>query len=156
MPASAHRRLGFAWLLLCAAIALHVLDEAFTGFLSVYNPTVEILRARLPWFPGRPLDDYAWLGGLSFGIFVLFCLAPFAFANARWFRPFAWLLSILMILNAILHTLATIAGRTVPEVTFPRPMPGFWSSPVLFAAALYLILQLSRTARPEPAQLRSS
>ena len=140
-----HQRLGFSWLLLCAAIALHVLDEALTGFLLVYNPTVEILRARFSWFPARPFEFTTWLFALCFGIVLLFCLAPFAFRNARLFRPIAWLLAIVMIFNAILHTLGTLAGRTVPEVTFQRPMPGFWSSPFLFAAAFYLILQLLRT-----------
>jgi hypothetical protein len=29
---------GNAWLVLCAALAIHVADEALTGFLSAYNP----------------------------------------------------------------------------------------------------------------------
>jgi hypothetical protein len=31
---------GIAWIALCLAFALHIIDEALTGFLSVYNPTV--------------------------------------------------------------------------------------------------------------------
>jgi hypothetical protein len=42
---------GRAWFLLTAALALHVLDEATTGFLHLYNPTVTAMRARWGWFP---------------------------------------------------------------------------------------------------------
>src|ERR1017187_6772928 len=43
------------------------------------------------------------------------------------------------------NALATIFGRTVSAVTFPRPAPGFWSSPPMAAAAIYLLVQLRRT-----------
>jgi len=33
-------RFGFAWVLLSLALTLHVIDEALTDFLSVYNPAV--------------------------------------------------------------------------------------------------------------------
>jgi hypothetical protein len=41
-------RIGFgqAWFALTVAFTLHVLDEASTGFFSVYNPTVTALRPR--------------------------------------------------------------------------------------------------------------
>ena len=45
------RKLGIAGVLLCAALALHVTDEALTGFLAVYNPTVVALRERLGYWP---------------------------------------------------------------------------------------------------------
>ena len=35
-----HRALGIAGVLFWMALALHVADEAVTGFLDVYNPTV--------------------------------------------------------------------------------------------------------------------
>jgi hypothetical protein len=35
----------------------------------------------------------------------------------------------------------------VESVTFPRPAPGFWSSPFMAAAAIYLLYQLRRSAR---------
>ena len=50
-PQHTARKLGFAWIALCFALALHVVDEALTGFLSVYNPTVLALRSRYAWFP---------------------------------------------------------------------------------------------------------
>ena len=30
---------------------LHVVDEAATDFLGFYNPLVQSVHARLPWFP---------------------------------------------------------------------------------------------------------
>jgi hypothetical protein len=36
---------------LCAALALHVADEALSGFLSVYNPAVRAIRERVPFLP---------------------------------------------------------------------------------------------------------
>jgi len=36
---------------LCVAFGLHVVDEALTDFLSVYNPIVRAVRARLPFLP---------------------------------------------------------------------------------------------------------
>jgi hypothetical protein len=51
-----------------------------------------------------------------------------------------------MILNALGHTLGTILGHTVPSVRFARPMPGFYSSPLLAAASLFLIWTLRKTA----------
>lgn len=42
-------RFGWAWVALCAALRLHIADEASTGFLSVYNRTVVELRRALPF-----------------------------------------------------------------------------------------------------------
>jgi hypothetical protein len=42
---------GRPWFALTIAFALHMVDEAATGFLNVYNPTVTAMRARFSWFP---------------------------------------------------------------------------------------------------------
>lgn len=86
-----------------------------------------------------------WLAGLMAAIAVLTAVSPFAFRGARRMRPVAWAFAILMLGNAAGHTLGTIAGRTVESVRFDRPMPGFYSSPLLFAAAIWLLLTLWRT-----------
>jgi hypothetical protein len=39
-----------------------------------------------------------------------------------------------------------MGGRRI-VVTFPRPAPGFYSSPFLFAASVWLMVRLRRTAR---------
>ena len=144
--ATAKRRLGLAWLLLCAAVAAHVADEALTGFLSVYNPTVLTLRQRLGWWPMPAFTYEGWLSGLIVGIVILFLLSPLAFGNARGFRPLAYVFAVLMTLNGVGHTVGTIAGRTFESIPFARPMPGFYSSPFLIAASIWVLVELRRSA----------
>ncbi len=142
-------RFGIAWLALCLAFVLHVADEAATGFLSVYNPTVIALRERLPWFPMPTFQFDEWLVGLIVANLVLLALAPFAFRGAGWLRPAAYAFAFIMFLNGVGHTLGTIFGRTLPSIHFERPMPGFYSSPALLAASIYMLVRLrAKVKRP--------
>ena len=146
-PTPANHKLGVAWVLLCLGLALHVTDEALTGFLDVYNPTVTAMHQRFGWFP-MPVFTYGiWLGGLIAAVIILLLLSPLFFRGTRWIRPLAWFVAVVMTFNALGHTAGTILGRTVASVQFPRPMPGFYSSPFLFAAAVYLMVQLRATRR---------
>jgi hypothetical protein len=127
------------------ALGLHVTDEALSGFLDVYNPTVAALRKRWPALPLPEFTFEVWLGGLIAAVVVLLLLAPFAFRGARWLRVPAALFALLMIVNAVGHTLGTIFGRTLDSsVTFSGPMPGFYSSPFLAAASFWLLSALWR------------
>ncbi len=139
-------RLGLAWLLMCAALGLHVADEALTGFLAVYNPTVLAMRARLGFWLMPTFEFRIWLSGLLAGITLLLVLSPWAFRNARWVRPLAYFVAVVTgLLNALGHAIATVLGRTVATVQFSRPAPGFYSSPVLLICSVYLLVQLGRT-----------
>jgi hypothetical protein len=51
-----------------------------------------------------------------------------------------------MLLNGMGHTVFTVLGRTVASVQFPRPAPGFYSSPFLLITSIYLFMRL-RTSR---------
>ncbi len=138
------RRLGMAWILLCVGLAVHVTDEALTGFLSVYNPTAREISRRVGF--GPPTFSFGmWLGGLIFATCALLALSPFAFQNRRAWRPLAWFFGVLMLLNGVSHTAGTILGRTFADISFPRPMPGFYSSPFIFAAAVWLLWNLRST-----------
>jgi hypothetical protein len=128
-----------AWAWLVAALALHVFDEATTGFLAVYNPTVRALRESLGWFPMPEFTFGVWLGGLAVVVLVLAALTPIVDRDSRVVRGFVTAFAALMILNGVGHTLGTIAGGTVASVRFERPMPGFWSSPLLIACAVIVI-----------------
>lgn len=141
---------GFAypWVALTIAFALHVLDEATTGFLSVYNPTVLAVRRHWAWFPMPTFQFRVWLVGLIIGVAICFALTPVAARGAGWFRPLAWLYAVIQFSNAMGHTIATILGHTVHSVTFPRPAPGFYSSPLLFIGSVWLMVRLWKTARP--------
>ena len=144
------RRLGIAWILMCSALTLHVADEALSGFLYIYNPTVLALREKLGWWPMPTFSFEAWLAGLTAGIGILVALTPFAFRNAVWLRPFVYICAIVCIANACAHTLATIFGRTVSTVHFSRPAPGFVTSPILLVAGIYALMQLRRTRKGLP------
>jgi hypothetical protein len=138
-------KLGMAWVALCLALALHVTDEATTGFLSVYNPTVRALRARLGYWPMPTFEFRDWLIGLITAVLVLLALSPFVFRGARWIRPLFYSFAVVMIANGLGHTAGTVFGRTISSVRFSRPMPGFYSSPFLLAASVYALIQLKRT-----------
>jgi hypothetical protein len=147
VPVSRNVRLGPAWLALCAAFALHVADEALTGFLAVYNPTVLVLRSRYSWFLIPTFGFREWLIGLILLVVIVFALSPLFFRNARWVRPVGYFFAVVNVLNALGHTAGTIFGRTVASVSFSRPAPGFWSSPLLFAVSVWLLVELRRSGR---------
>ena len=136
---------GLAWFLLCLAFCVHVADEALTGFLAIYNATVLVMRSRYSWFPMPNFGFREWLAGLIAANIVLLLLTPFAFRNAPWLRPFAYFYAFVHLLNGTGHTLATIFGQTVSTIHFARPAPGFYSSPLLFAGSIYLLIRLRAT-----------
>jgi len=144
LASNPHSQLFRAWIFLCLALALHVTDEASTGFLSVYNPTVMALRKGLPWLPLPVFTFPVWLAGLVLAIVLLFCLSVFVLRGGRWMRPIGYGFAFFMLANGLGHTVGTILGRTVASVRFPRPMPGFYSSPFLLLASVYLLFALRR------------
>jgi hypothetical protein len=146
-PALSASGFGSAWFALCVAFALHIVDEASTGFLAVYNPTVTILHERWNWFSMPQVDLREYLISHIALCGLLFCLTPVAARGMRGLRPVAWTYAVIMFLNGLGHTIGTILGHTVAAVTFPRPAPGFYSSPFLFVTSLLLMLRLQRTAR---------
>ena len=139
------RGFGGPWLALCVGFALHGTDEALTGFLNVYNPTVLAMRGRFAWFPMPTFEFREWLVGLVLGCAVCFALTPLAWKGTRALRPLAWLFAGIMFLNGLGHTLFTVLGRTVESVQFARPAPGFYSSPVLLVASLWMFVRLRST-----------
>jgi hypothetical protein len=139
------RSVGLAWIGLCLALGLHVFDEANTGFLDVYNPTVIALRQKLGWWPMPTFSYEGWLNGLIVGCVLLLLVSIPFFLGVRWLRVPAGIFAFLMLLNAAGHMLFTILGHTVTSVRFPRPAPGFWSSPFLAAASIYFLVQVFRS-----------
>jgi hypothetical protein len=143
---------GLAWFMLCLAFCAHVADEALTGFLGVYNPTVIAMRVKLGWFPMPTFEYREWLVALIVANLVLLALTPLAYRNARGLRPLAYFFAGVMLLNGMGHTVFTVLGRTVASVQFPRPAPGFYSSPFLLMASIYLLIRLRASrARSCPA-----
>jgi hypothetical protein len=130
-PLAEGSRFGLAWVTLCAALALHVADEAWTGFLSVYNPAVRAIRERMPFLPLPTFTFRIWLAGLVVAVIGLASLSPFAFAGAAWMAAPASAVAIVMLGNGALHIGASIVRR--------RLMPGVASAPLLIAAAAWVL-----------------
>lgn len=144
VPRMRRHQLRIAWLVLVAALALHVGDEAVTGFLDVYNPTVRALREQLGWFPMPQFRFDVWFTGLVILVVGLVLLTPLVERGSRVVRAAAVVFAALMVLNGAAHIAGTIAGRTVSTVRFERPMPGFWSSPLLIAAGVHFFIVRKR------------
>jgi hypothetical protein len=125
---------GLAWITLCAALAIHVVDEALTGFLSVYNPAVRAIRERVPFLPLPTFTFRRWLAGLVVAVIGLASLSPFAFAQAAWMAVPASAVAVVMLGNGALHIGASLYRR--------RLMPGVYSAPLLIAAAAWLLLSV--------------
>jgi hypothetical protein len=119
---------------LCLALAIHVIDEALTDFLSVYNPVVKALRQRWRFLPLPTFSFKVWLGGLIVGLIFLFALSAFAFGAAKWLTPLTYFFAAFMIINGLLHIAASIYIR--------RFMPGTYSAPLLLVCATYLFLHI--------------
>lgn len=123
---------GWAWVALCLAFGLHVLDEAFTDFLSVYNPVVRGLRERYPFLPLPTFRFEVWLALLATAVVVLLLLSPFVFRGARWMIPVSYGFAVVMLANGVAHLLISFS--------WGRPMPGAYSSPVLLVASAWLLV----------------
>jgi hypothetical protein len=123
---------GVAWVGFALAVAVHVADEAAHDFLSVYNPTVRAIRARLPFLPMPTFTFAVWIGGLAAGIALLLLVSPLAFAGDERLRLIAWPLAILIgIGNGLLHLVASAWQR--------RWMPGVYSAPLMLVAGTCLL-----------------
>ena len=121
---------------LTVALGLHVADEAITDFLPAYNSIVGTIRESYPWIPLPSFTFSAWLTGLVVGVLILLLLSSMVFAGHRVFRPISYFLGVLMMLNSLAHIgISIYLGELAP---------GALSSPVLFLAALMLIVTTRR------------
>jgi len=124
---------ALAWILLTVAGALHVLDEALHDFLSYYNPLVLDLREKLGLFPMPTFSHGLWLGGLIAAILLSFLLTPIVARGRRVIRMVVTAISIVMILNAF--------GHMFGSLYFGYLVPGFFSSPLLLIAAVWMTVR---------------
>ena len=116
-----------------SAAAVHVLDEAVTGFLPFYNDIAFNLRGRLGFFLPPTFTFGTWLGGLIAVIIVCFALTPLVRRGGRFIRVVTTVLGVLMVANALLHMLGSLYSG--------RLLPGLWSSPILLATAVYVVIR---------------
>ncbi len=134
-----HKRWGISWIGLTSALAIHVTDEALTGFLPLYNSTVSEIRESYPFLPLPTFTFPIWLGGLIGAVLLLYLLSPLVFAGRIWLRYLSYALSILMILNGLGHMGASLYWGTFA--------PGVYSSPILVLAAVALLVSTIQAPR---------
>lgn len=116
---------------MCAALALHVLDEAVTDFLGFYNPAVHTLRDRHPFIVLPIFSFTIWLSLLIFAVLVLVGVSVFVW-KGRWaMRPISYVFAAVMLSNGLLHIAHSIYMRKL--------MPGVYTSPLLLAASIVLV-----------------
>jgi FlaA1/EpsC-like NDP-sugar epimerase len=125
---------GWAWVALCAALGIHVVDEALTDFLFVYNSTVKALRRRWRFLALPTFSFKVWLSGLILAVIFLFALSPLAFAASKSLAPLAYFFAAFMMVNGLQHIAASIYMR--------RLMPDTYSAPLLLICATYLFVHV--------------
>ena len=116
-----------AWVVLTAALAVHVLDEASSRELRAWLKLRDAACSQ-----GK--DEVA---GLSVGILCLFALARFA--SPRWLAWLALPLGVLMTFNGLFHMGMSVYTQ--------RLIPGVLSSPLLFGCSIWLIIRAVSTLR---------
>ena len=116
---------------LCVALAIHVADEALTGFLEWYNPIVHEMREKNPTLLLPIFRFNLWISLLIFAIVMLTAASYFVW-KGRWaMRPISHVFAAFMLLNGVLHTAVSIYMR--------EWLPGVYSSPLLIAASISLM-----------------
>jgi hypothetical protein len=116
-----------AWFVLVGVLALHVADEAITGFLDFYNPLVSRVRSRVWWFPMPTFSFDVWLGGLIALVIALALIGVAVRRGASGTRVASWAFAVIMLLNGFGH----LAG----SVYFWRWLPGTTTAPLLVIAS---------------------
>ena len=125
------RREARAWVIMVAAVGIHVLDETLTDFLPYYNAQVLSLRARLGFFPAPTFTFPQWIGGLVAAVLLGFAATPLVARGGRTMRVVCGIVSTLMIANACGHILGSLY--------FGYVVPGFGSSPLLLITSIWML-----------------
>ena len=115
-----------------AAFALHVLDEALTDFLPLYNSIILDLRNAYAFVPFPTFTFTAWLSGLVIALMILALMTWFVFSGRKPMLYVSYLLSIVMILNGLSHIGASLYWGLLA--------PGVISSPLLLVTAVALLV----------------
>lgn len=125
-------RLRRAWLALSVALAAHVVDEAATDFLSVYNPLVRTLRERWSWLPMPTFRFDVWLTGLVVAVLTLLAVTPLVSAGSGLARALALPFAVVV---GLLNGLGHLAG----SLLLGRWLPGATTAPALIVCGAWLV-----------------
>jgi hypothetical protein len=134
--AAGGRGIGRPWLALCLALAIHIADEAFNGFLPAYNDAVQAISELFPFVPAPRLTLAVWLGLTVALVAGLTALLPFAYRGAPWMRTAT--------IGVSLIALANVSGHAGGSLMAGHLMPGVYSTPILAVAGLYALIRAWR------------
>ena len=117
---------------LCAALAVHVVDEAATDFLTFQNESVLALRERYPFVPLPLFSFEVWLSLLIFAVVSLTAVSYFVW-RGRWaMRPISYIFASVMLLNGLFHIAVSIYKEEL--------VSGVYTAPLLLVASVALIV----------------
>lgn len=116
---------------LCGALAIHIVDEVVTDFLTLQNQAVLDLRQQYPLLP-LPLFSFEnWLALLIFAVVSLSAVSAFVWYGGWAMRPISYAFAGFMFLNGVLHIAVSVyMGELVS---------GVYTSPLLLVASVVLI-----------------
>ena len=132
-------KLSIAYLLFVISLMLHIIDEAVNDFLGFYNPFVLNIRERLSFFPFPTFTFRLWIFGLSLLIIILFSITVFIYGRNKVILLIIRIFSFLMILNGL--------GHIIGSIYFSEILPGFYFSPLLIGASIYLMVTVNSHLR---------
>ncbi|HEX6283551.1 MAG TPA: HXXEE domain-containing protein [Pyrinomonadaceae bacterium] len=125
------RRHWWAWMGMCGALAIHIVDETVTDFLTFQNASVLALRKDYPFLPIPMFSFEVWLSLLIFALIALTAVSYFVW-KGRWaMRPISYVFAAFMIINGLLHIAVSIY--------LTNWISGVYSSPLLLVAGAVLI-----------------
>jgi hypothetical protein len=128
--------IGRPWLALCFCLAVHVAEEAFTGFLPFYSDATRAVSELFPFVtsPSLVLAASMWMGVAFVGI--LTALAPFAYRGVGWMR--------VATIGVALIALANVSGHIGGSMLAGQALPGVYTTPLLAVAGVYALVSAWR------------
>lgn len=114
-----------AWLLLCAVLAVHIGDEAATGFLNLYNPAVTAMG-----LPALRFTFPVWITLLGLAVIGLLILSHWVRRGTWWTPTASYAFAFLMFSNAAAHLTFAMHRHAWAS--------GAYTSPFLLAASVNL------------------
>ncbi len=116
---------------MCAALAIHAVDELVTGYLDVHNSTVLALRERYPLIALPTLTFNTMLLLLIFAVVVLVALSPLVWKGKWAMRPISHVYAAVMLSNGL--------GHIAHSIFMQELMPGVYTSPLLLVTSIVLL-----------------
>jgi hypothetical protein len=131
-------RWSVAWLTLSLMLGLHVVDEAANGTFALYRDFADWIEVFFPFVEFPAFRYYVWLINLSGAVLVLVALTWLVAKRRGPMRLASYALAAFAAANATLHVAMSLAAAQI--------LPGTLSSPLVLAAALFLLVSIPRSS----------